>query len=131
MGQTNVQQFAGELGVQPDLFCWNSYVRPALRKGSVRFVDRQDKTRLLDYLRKMAVGRIRSKKITLTRRETSEIRKPTRPARHARIQVECARSVFSSKRDPSETLPSRPPRRQLLLWKPKCRRLRSKLSRHR
>ena len=103
MGQTNVQQFAGELGVQPDLLLEQVRAAGVEKKAPSDLLTEQDKTRLLDYLRKMHGGSDQKQKITLTRRETSEIRKSDATGKARTIQVEVRKKRVFVKRDPSET----------------------------
>src|SRR5690606_5326364 len=60
-----------------------------------------DKAKLLDSLRR-AHGATEGKKITLTRRQTSEIRQADATGRSRTIQVEVRKKRVFVKRDPSE-----------------------------
>lgn len=103
MGQTNVQQFAGELGLQPELLLEQLRAAGVEKKASSDLLTEQDKTRLLEYLRKMHGGSEDGKqKITLTRRETTEIRKSDATGKARTIQVEVRKKRVFVKRDPSD-----------------------------
>src|SRR5205823_10809511 len=62
----------------------------------------QDKTRLLDYLRKQHGGQDQKKKITLTRKQTSEIKAADSTGRARTIQVEVRKRRIFVKRDGAE-----------------------------
>ncbi|MDQ5887874.1 MAG: translation initiation factor IF-2 [Neisseriaceae bacterium] len=103
MGQTNVQQFAGELGLQPELLLEQLRAAGVEKKASTDLLTEQDKTRLLEYLRKMHGGAEEGKqKITLTKRETTEIRKSDATGKARTIQVEVRKKRVFVKRDPSD-----------------------------
>ncbi len=103
MGQTNVQQFAGELGLQPELLLEQLRAAGVEKKASTDLLTEQDKTRLLEYLRKMHGGTEEGKqKITLTKRETTEIRKSDATGKARTIQVEVRKKRVFVKRDPSD-----------------------------
>ena len=100
MGQTNVQQFAGELGLQPELLLEQLRAAGVEKKASTDLLTEQDKTRLLEYLRKMHGGGEEGKqKITLTKRETTEIRKSDATGKARTIQVEVRKKRTFIKRD--------------------------------
>jgi len=99
MGQTNVQQFAGELGLQSDLLLEQLRAAGVDKKAASDLLTEQDKTRLLDYLRKMHGGSEEKQKITLTRRETTEIRKSDATGKARTIQVEVRKKRVFVKRD--------------------------------
>src|SRR4051812_28172362 len=62
----------------------------------------QDKSRLLEYLRK-AHGSLEAKnKITLTRKQTSEIKKTDATGKYRTVQVEVRKKRVFVKRDPAE-----------------------------
>ena len=87
MTQMSVEQFANELGLLPAVLLEQlkaAGVKKALVEDSLT---EQDKAQLLDYLRK-AHGSEAKSKVTLTRRQTSEIRKSDSTGRSRTIQVE-------------------------------------------
>src|SRR4030088_3715828 len=66
----------------------------------------QDKTRLLDYLRKQHGGLEAKKKITLTRKSTTKIKAAERAGRARTIQVEVRKKRIFVKRDGAEAAPA-------------------------
>jgi translation initiation factor IF-2 len=66
----------------------------------------QDKTRLLDYLRKQHGGLEAKKKITLTRKSTTEIKAADSAGRARTIQVEVRKKRVFVKRDGADAAPA-------------------------
>jgi len=62
----------------------------------------QDKSRLLEYLRKAHGSAEAKNKITLTRRQTSEIKKTDATGKYRTVQVEVRKKRIFVKRDPAE-----------------------------
>ena len=62
----------------------------------------QDKSRLLEYLRKAHGSAEAKNKITLTRRQTSEIKKTDATGKYRTVQVEVRKKRVFVKRDPAE-----------------------------
>src|SRR5687767_15866120 len=62
----------------------------------------QDKSRLLDYLRRTHGSAEAKNKITLTRKQTSEIRKTDATGKYRTVQVEVRKKRVFVKRDPAE-----------------------------
>ena len=88
MAQMSVEQFANELGLLPAVLLEQlkaAGVRKVLAEDSLT---EQDKAQLLDYLRKTHGTTEAKSKVTLTRRQTSEIRKSDSSGRARTIQVE-------------------------------------------
>ena len=88
MAQMSVEQFANELGLLPAVLLEQlqaAGVKKLLAKDSLT---EQDKAQLLDYLRKTHGATEAKSKVTLTRRQTSEIRKSDSTGRARTIQVE-------------------------------------------
>lgn len=88
MAQMSVEQFANELGLLPAVLLEQlkaAGVRKMLAEDSLT---EQDKAQLLDYLRKTHGTTEAKSKVTLTRRQTSEIRKSDSAGRARTIQVE-------------------------------------------
>ena len=103
MAQTSVAQFAGELKVPPSVLL-EQLKAAGVNKGVADDVlSDQDKTMLLDYLRK-AHGSVEPKtKITLTRKQSSEIIKKSDLSGKARtIQVEVRKKRVFVKREAGE-----------------------------
>ena len=103
MAQTSVAQFAGELKVPPQVLLEQLRAAGVNKQLAEDVLSEQDKTRLLDYLRK-AHGTIEPKtKITLTRKQTSEIIKKSDASGKARtIQVEVKKKRVFVKRETPE-----------------------------
>jgi len=89
VAQTSVEQFASELKVPPSVLLEQLRAAGVEKRVPEDALSEQDKSRLLEYLRR-AHGSIEAKtKITLTRRQTSEIKKADSMTGKARtIQVE-------------------------------------------
>ena len=84
----NVAQFASELGLPAALLLEQlqaAGVSKALAESTV--LTEQDKTQLLDYLRRVHGAKDTKNKITLTRRQTTEIKKSDSTGKARTIQV--------------------------------------------
>jgi len=105
VAQTSVAQFASELKVPPSVLLEQLRAAGVEKREAEDALSEQDKSRLLEYLRR-AHGSTESKnKITLTRRQTSEIKKSDSMTGKARtIQVEVRKKRVFVKRDPSESV---------------------------
>src|SRR6185436_1665920 len=106
MAQMNVSQFAKELGLPSALLLEQlqaAGVGKALAEDTV--LTEQDKTQLLDYLRRVHGAKDTKNKITLTRRQTTEIKKADSTGKARTIQVEVKKKRVLVKRDaaPAET----------------------------
>ena len=101
MAQLNVEQFAKELGVTSDHLIEQltaAGVKKALAVGIM--LTEGDKTLLLDYLKQSHGKAEEKKKITLTRRSTTEIKKSDSTTGKARtIQVEVRKKRVLVKRE--------------------------------
>src|SRR6266481_4400868 len=95
MAQTSVAQFASELKVPP------SVLLEQLRAPEDSLSD-SDKSRLLEHLRKTHGSAEAKNKITLTRKQTSEIRKTDATGKYRTVQVEVRKKRVFVKRDPAE-----------------------------
>ena len=104
MPQIKVKEFAKELGVQPELLIEQlqaAGVKKALTEDAS--LTEKDKTQLLDHLREAHGGKEAKQKITLTRRQTTEIKKSDSTTGKARtIQVEVRKKRVLIKRDAPE-----------------------------
>lgn len=104
MAQIKVQEFAQELGLQPELLLEQlraAGVTKALTADAA--LTEKDKTQLLDYLREAHGAKESKQKITLTRRQTTEIKKADATTGKARtIQVEVRKKRVLVKRDTPE-----------------------------
>jgi translation initiation factor IF-2 len=107
MAQTTIEQFATELKMPSGALLEQL---AAAGVGGKREGDRlteQDKTRLLDYLRKQhgAAGEAK-KRITLTRKQTSEIKAADSTGKSRTIQVEVRKKRVLVRRDEGEAVPA-------------------------
>jgi translation initiation factor IF-2 len=106
MAQTSVAQFAGELKVQPAQLLEQLRAAGVHKRVAEDVLSEQDKTKLLDYLRRSHGSAEPKNKITLTRKQTSEIIKKSDSSGKARtIQVEVKKKRIFVKRE-SEAGPS-------------------------
>ena len=100
MAQTSVAQFAGELKVPPSQLLEQLRAAGVHKQVAEDVLSEQDKTRLLEYLRKSHGSSEPKNKITLTRKQTSEIIKKSDASGKARtIQVEVKKKRIFVKRD--------------------------------
>ena len=88
MAKSNVTQFAEELKLPVTLLLEQLQAAGVKKKAGEDAITEQDKTRLLDYLREMHGNREEKKKITLTRKQTTEIKKADATGKARTIQVE-------------------------------------------
>jgi translation initiation factor IF-2 len=106
MAQTNVSQFAKELGMASERLLEQLQAAGVSRKLLEDTVlTEQDKTQLLDYLRRMHGTQEAKNKITLTRRQTSEIKKADATGKARTIQVEVRKKRVFVKREPTAPEP--------------------------
>src|SRR5580700_11420734 len=100
MAQMNVEQFAGELKMPATALLEQLRAAGVNKKLASDPISEQDKTRLLDYLRRSHGSTEEKKKITLTRKQTTEIKKADSTTGKARtIQVEVRRKRVFVKRE--------------------------------
>ena len=112
MAQTNVAQFAKELGV-PSSLLLEQLQAAGVNKELVddTLLTEQDKTQLLEYLRAVHGTKESKNKITLTRRQTTEIKKADSTGKARTIQVEVRKKRVLVKRDATPAA-ARTPRRR-------------------
>jgi translation initiation factor IF-2 len=115
MPQTTIEKFATDLKMPSGILLEQLAKAGVAGKREGDRLSEQDKTRLLDYLRKQHGGQDLKKKITLTRKQTSEIKAADSTGRARTIQVEVRKKRTFVKRDgtdaatpPEETVPSQP-----------------------
>lgn len=102
MAKVNVAQFATELKLSADKLVEQlkaAGVKKALTEETA--LTEGDKTSLLEYLRKAHGAKDGKSKITLARRQTSEIRKSDGSGKDRMIQVEVRKKRVLVKRDPA------------------------------
>jgi len=107
MGQTSVAQLASELGVQTELLLNQLKAAGVDKAASEDNLTEKDKTALLDYLRKGHGADTAPKtKITLTRKQVTEIKKPDSTGKARTIQVEVRKKRVLVRRDALEEQPA-------------------------
>jgi translation initiation factor IF-2 len=107
----NVEQFAQELKLPPQLLLEQLKAAGVNKNDVVDSVTEADKAHLLDYLRKMHGGGIETgkTKITITRKQTGEIRKTDSTGKSRTITVETRKSRTYVKRDAAAQATDVPP----------------------
>jgi translation initiation factor IF-2 len=110
MAQTNVAQFAKELGVPSGKLLEQLQAAGVNKKLMEETpLTEQDKTQLLEYLRRMHGTQEAKNKITLTRRQTSEIKKSDATGKPRTIQVEVRKKrVFVKRESPQPEVEAAP-----------------------
>ncbi|HSH73637.1 MAG TPA: translation initiation factor IF-2 [Methylophilaceae bacterium] len=101
MGQTSVAQFASELGLPAELLLEQLKGAGVNKTASADQLTEQDKTSLLEYLRKEHGAEAPKTKITLTRKQVTEIKKSDSTGKARTIQVEVRKKRVLVRRDPS------------------------------
>src|SRR5512138_1737486 len=102
MAQTSVAQFASELKVPPSVLLEQLRAAGVDKRAPEDSLSEQDKSRLLEHLRKTHGSAESKNKITLTRKQTSEIRKTDATGKYRTVQVEVRKKRVFVKRDPAE-----------------------------
>jgi translation initiation factor IF-2 len=102
MAQISVSQFAQELGLPVALLMEQLQAAGVNKRvGEDTALTEQDKTQLLEYLRRVHGANESKNKITLTRRQTTEIKKSDAMGKARTIQVEVRKKRVLVKRDAS------------------------------
>jgi translation initiation factor IF-2 len=104
--QMSVAQFAAELKMPPVALIEQLAKAGVVKQTSTDTLTEQDKTRLLDFLRKAHGETAPKAKITLTRKQTTEIKSADASGKARTIQVEVRKKRTFVKRDaevPAET----------------------------
>lgn len=101
MGQTSVAQFASELGLPAELLLEQLKSAGVNKATSSDQLTEQDKTSLLEYLRKEHGGEAPKNKITLTRKQNTEIKKTDSSGKARTIQVEVRKKRVLMRTDAS------------------------------
>jgi len=102
MAQTSVAQFASELKVPPSVLLEQLRAAGVDKRAPEDSLSDSDKSRLLEHLRKTHGSADSKNKITLTRKQTSEIRKTDASGKYRTVQVEVRKKRVFVKRDPAE-----------------------------
>ena len=105
MSQMNVEQFANELGVLPAVLLEQLQAAGVSKHLTADSLTEKDKTQLLDYLRKIHGAKDEKSKISLPRRQTSEIKKSDSTGKPRSIQVEVRKKRVVVKGDPGDRMP--------------------------
>ena len=103
MGQTSVAQFASELGLPAELLLEQLKSAGVDKSAADDKLTEQDKTSLLEYLRKEHGAQAPKNKITLTRKQVTEIKKSDSTGKARTIQVEVRKKRVLVRRDPTIT----------------------------
>jgi translation initiation factor IF-2 len=106
MAQTTIEKFATELKMPQGVLLEQLARAGVVGKKEGDKLSEQDKTRLLDYLRKQHGAVEQKKKITLTRKQTTEIKAADSAGRARTIQVEVRKKRVFVKRDGAEAAPA-------------------------
>ena len=102
MAQMNVAQFAAELKMPATMLLEQLAKAGVSKQESNDTLTEQDKSRLLEYLRKSHGEGAPKSKITLTRKKTTEIKAADATGKARTIQVEVRKKRVFVKRDPAE-----------------------------
>ncbi|MBA2689941.1 MAG: translation initiation factor IF-2 N-terminal domain-containing protein, partial [Burkholderiales bacterium] len=102
MAALNVAQFANELNLPPTLLLEQLRAAGLNKNKAEDPLSEQDKNKLLDYLRGVHGHKEEKKKITLTRKQTTEIKKADSTGKARTIQVEVRKKRVLVKRDAPE-----------------------------
>jgi translation initiation factor IF-2 len=102
MSQMNVEQFASELGVLPAVLLEQLRAAGVSKNLTEDSLTEKDKTQLLEYLRKIHGSREEKSRISLPRRQTSEIKKSDSSGKARSIQVEVRKKRVFVKGDLGE-----------------------------
>jgi hypothetical protein len=127
MGQTTVTQFAGELKMPASVLLEQLQKAGVDKARESDLLSEQDKSRLLDFLRRAHGETAAKSKITLTRKETSEIRATDSTGRARTVQVEVRKKRTFVKRDEAPASETALSVQRLKKWR--CRQLRRNSSR--
>lgn len=100
--QMSVAQFAAELKMPPLALIEQLAKAGVVKQSGSDTLSEQDKTRLLDYLRKAHGETAPKAKITLTRKQTTEIKAADASGKARTIQVEVRKKRTFVKRDVDE-----------------------------
>lgn len=102
MGKSSVAQFASELGLPAELLLEQLKGAGVSKAAPDDELTEQDKTSLLEFLRKEHGAQPPKNKITLTRKQSTEIKKTDSTGKARTIQVEVRKKRVLVRRDVSE-----------------------------
>jgi translation initiation factor IF-2 len=104
MAKSNVTSFAEELKLPVALLIEQLQAAGVKKKTAEDSITEQDKTRLLDYLQEVHGKKEEKKKITLTRKQTTEIKRADSTGKARTIQVEVRKKRTFVKVDKPEAV---------------------------
>lgn len=104
MPQNTVELFAKELKLEVTVLLEQLKSAGVKKKAAADKVTEEDKAKLLEYLREVHGHKEEKKKITLTRKQTTEIKKSDATGKARTIQVEVRKKRVFVKRDAAETI---------------------------
>lgn len=102
MTQMTVEQFAHDLGMLPDLLLEQFQAAGVGKRSVADSVTEQDKNRLLDYLRKSHGSSGSRTKITLSRKQTTEIKQSDSAGRSRTIEIKVRKKRVLTRQDEPE-----------------------------
>ena len=105
MAQTSVAQLATDLKMPADALLEQLQKAGVSKSNADDLLSEQDKSRLLEYLRRSHGDAESKTKITLTRKETTEIRSQDSHGKQRTVQVEVRKKRVLVKRDIPELRP--------------------------
>ena len=105
MAQTTVAQFATELKIPADALLEQLRKAGVVKSKTDDFLSEQDKSKLLEFLRRSHGEGDGKTKITLTRKETTEIKSQDSHGKSRTVQVEVRKKRVLVKRDTPEAIP--------------------------
>ncbi|MFZ2854063.1 MAG: translation initiation factor IF-2, partial [Rhodocyclaceae bacterium] len=108
MAQTSVAQFATDLKMPAGALLEQLQKAGVAKSQASDLLSEQDKSKLLDYLRRSHGDADSKTKITLTRKETSEIKSHDSHGKSHTVQVEVRKKRVLVKRDTPEIRPEAP-----------------------
>ena len=104
MAQTTVEQFAGELKLPTALLLEQLNSAGVNKSAAEDYLSEDDKSALLEHLRKEHGTLAPKNKITLTRKSSTEIKKTDNSGKARTIQVEVRKKRVIEQRDESELI---------------------------
>lgn len=104
MTQMTVEQFAHDLGMLPGLLLEQLQAAGVDKRSAADFVTEQDKTRLLDYLRKSHGSSGPRTRVTLARKQTTEIKQSDSTGRPRTIEVKVRKKRVLTRQDEPEVV---------------------------
>ncbi|HNR11636.1 MAG TPA: translation initiation factor IF-2 associated domain-containing protein, partial [Nitrosomonas europaea] len=104
MTQMTVEQFAHDLGMLPGLLLEQLQAAGVDKRSAADFLTEQDKTRLLDYLRKSHGSSGPRTRITLARKQTTEIKQSDSTGRPRTIEVKVKKTRVLTRQNEPEVI---------------------------